>query len=241
MTETVFDQITDTPTTTPEASQLDSLVGEGKKFSTAEELAKGKQESDMFIEHLKAELAEVKGELNNRLSAQAALDAIKEERNSQNPETGTSATLDPSQISGLVRDELVAARTEELQSRNLAEADAFLTEKLGSKEAVEVAVKKKASEMGVSVGFMIDATKRSPQALYNLLGINEQGTKQTATPTQVAGTVNTAALQGTSGSLEVGTEAYYENMRKTDPAKYFHSSTQNAIFAARKAGTYKPT
>jgi len=44
-------------------TSLEELVGEGKKFKTVEDLAKGKLEADSFIAQLEGELKGVKGDL----------------------------------------------------------------------------------------------------------------------------------------------------------------------------------
>src|SRR5882762_1576622 len=41
---------------------LEQLVGEGKKFKTAEDLARGKAESDSFIEIMKARMDELRAD-----------------------------------------------------------------------------------------------------------------------------------------------------------------------------------
>src|SRR5688572_12541162 len=70
-----------------QGSILEQLVGEGKKFADAEALAKCKAESDAFIETLKREQAELRRELDTRLSLEDFLDQQK-----ATPAAGTPST-----------------------------------------------------------------------------------------------------------------------------------------------------
>ena len=57
---------TNTPTGDTNPSPLAELVGDGKKFQTVEDLAKGKQESDAFIVKLQDENAQAIAALEQR-------------------------------------------------------------------------------------------------------------------------------------------------------------------------------
>src|SRR6478752_10635011 len=44
----------------PNKNYLEELVGEGRKFKSPEELARGKAESDLYIEHMKGRMDELR-------------------------------------------------------------------------------------------------------------------------------------------------------------------------------------
>src|SRR4029450_8159059 len=60
----------------PNKNYLEELVGEGKKFKTPEDLARGKAESDSFIERLQKELHGLRNELKSRLQLEEVVDRI---------------------------------------------------------------------------------------------------------------------------------------------------------------------
>ena len=77
---TVFDEATGTPKEETQTSELADLVGEGKKFATVEDLAKGKQESDRFIEQLQGELSGLREDLGKRMTSEQVLEEINRQK-----------------------------------------------------------------------------------------------------------------------------------------------------------------
>src|SRR5688500_13285080 len=63
------------------------LVGEGKKFKDHKSLAKGKAESDAFISHLQKELAEMREELNKRITFEDLMTKITENKSTAPKDT----------------------------------------------------------------------------------------------------------------------------------------------------------
>lgn len=69
MSENIFEESTETPVVeslTEGETYLGKLVGEGKKFSDVEGLAKGKLESDQMISFLENQAKELREELQKR-------------------------------------------------------------------------------------------------------------------------------------------------------------------------------
>ena len=71
------DSNTDPFAQTQEPNYLAELVGEGKKFKTVDDLAKGKWNSDSMIETLKAEIATLKAQANSGANVDTLLAEIR--------------------------------------------------------------------------------------------------------------------------------------------------------------------
>jgi hypothetical protein len=82
----------------------------------------------------------------------------------------------------------------------------------------------KAKELGVTVQELGALSERSPKAVLAYFQVS--GSAGT-------GSVNTQATSG-GGAPKEGTYAWWNQMRKTDPAKYHDPKTQTKLFADRK-------
>ena len=227
-----FDQVNgDASEATGTASIFEELVGEGRKFKTPEDLAKGKKESDEFITKLQAEQAELREELSKRLTSEEVLAKIQEANNSAQAQQGENTTpLSEDKVQELVRQTLESTRTGETKSSNLARADKALVEKFGDK-AGEWLVKK-AGELGVSPSFLQSVAETSPNAFFNTVGLSDTNT--TVKPL-TTGSVNTETLSHIQGNApKQGTKAFYDNLRKDNPKQYWSPQVQNQIMKSAK-------
>lgn len=241
MTDSVF-QGADQPKgdANSEAALLTQLVGEGKKFKDAEALAKGKVESDSFIEQLKNENAGLRKELEERLKISEALDEIKRRAQGNQPQDDKQPKLDPNEIKDLVKNTLNETVRENTAKQNVLEAERVVIDKLGSKDAALKFITEKARELGVSGDWLMSVAASNPKALYSVLGLSEENKQQPTSPVSPNNPINTAKKEFTPGGAgpKVGTREYYDDMRRREPAKYWSAATQNEIFKATKAGTY---
>ena len=73
---------------------LDHLVGEGKKFTDPEAMAKGKYESDRHVSNLEKQLAELKEDLDKATQMDEMMELI---RNQQKPVEPEPDNVDPGQ------------------------------------------------------------------------------------------------------------------------------------------------
>ena len=62
-----------------EPGYLEKIVGAGQKYANVEELAKGAIHGNDYINKLEGELAELRGELDKRLTAEEVAQQIKRE------------------------------------------------------------------------------------------------------------------------------------------------------------------
>lgn len=221
---------------------INTLVGEGKKFKTPEDLAKGKLEADRFIEQVKLENAELRKQLEERTTLEQSLEEIKKAR--ANPagkelEPANSA-LDEKELQSLIQRTIdSAAKNKELESNILLSDRAVVEHMAGDRAKAEQFLKSKAAELNVGIDFLMSMAGRSPKAFLSLIGVDTSKV-QTSTHVSPKSSVNTDAddYVPNGGSPKAGTKEYYENLRRTNAKVYWTPKIQNEIFQARKEGRY---
>lgn len=211
-----------TATGLPPTPILDSLVGEGKKFNSAEALAQGKTEADNFIVKLQEEQAELRVELDKRLNAQEALAEIQNKTNISNENTSQQSEAD---VSDLVRKTVLELSAEDKAKANVFKADAVLAEKYGDKRGD--VVKQKALELGVDISFLEEAAAKSPSAFLGMIGESVPTKLPQANVSQ--GSVNTGALAQINTGAKEDTYQFFNELRRKDPKAYFKPETQNKM------------
>lgn len=232
---TVFDQSTTpapvVPTEAVTSEFASDLVGEGKKFKTVADLEKGKLESDTFITQLQGELSQLREDLSQRASIEEALEQLK--NTSQSPEDTTRPAVDADQLAKLVAEQVNQLDKAKTQSVNVQTTSDKLASVYGDKAGEILTLK--AAELGVSVDFLKSTAETSPQAFFNLIGMNE--TVQVHTSPTTSGTVNTQALLS-NGSSNGKDWAYYETMRRDNPKQYHSAGNAQEMFQAQKDGRF---
>ena len=204
-----------------EGSLLDSLVGEGKKFATPEDLAKGKTYADEYIEQLKGETAQLREELDKRINMENMLNKIKEERAAQPTEENTTPQLDEKSLEGLVSGIMDKRATQATVQGNLSKVDNKMKELYGEDKASEM-VAVKAQSMGLQPSDLGDIAQKSPDAFYQLMGVTAD---KPHTPS-----VTTPSLRTEADALIVNKgvkdKTYFDDLRRNDPRKYFSPAVQ---------------
>jgi hypothetical protein len=177
------------PGTTAPATQptgvFAELVGEGKKFKDGEALAIGKKEADTHIKNLEAEgreLREVVVDLASkveRLTAKANF--VSQVSSPSQNGAGTNHDAPPSQtpaqtnqtVVGLSEEDVIKlVEQRELNAHkvgNLAAVDATLRQQFGAEAKVFLTLK--SQELGLSVEELMQTAQRSPNAFYQLVGV----------------------------------------------------------------------
>lgn len=224
----LFDEVTNEIPENP----LETLVGEGKKYSDVNELAKAKLHADRAIAERERELAELREDLNKRLTAEQLLEEIRQNKQSANsqaavtPPPVTNANEKTAQVDLQAEIRKVMEeqnRTSQTQS-NLSVVADKLVEVFGSEDTANRIITQKAKELGVSTQFLQSVAAQSPKAFFAQIGLTPEQTRATSTPTtprpEVSVNVNL------NSGPKPGTYAYFEHMRQTDPKTYFSPKTQ---------------
>lgn len=170
-------------------SEVVSLVGAGKKYSTIEDALKA-------LPHAQAHIARIEEEnkaLREKAAQAKAIDEVYEALVSRQPEAGQTIlqpVLDENVLDSVLERKLEQRRQEEVRTVNLGKVRNSLTEKFGEKAQEVFATK--AKELGVNDAFLTDLAAKSPAAALELFGLAK---KESAPTTAVsAGSINSQAL-----------------------------------------------
>jgi hypothetical protein len=212
---------------TPEANQeqvqpsvtAEDLVGDGKKYSDVDALAKSYKHADDFIETLKADNQRLR-EQTEALSAQVGnlsdLDKRLESLSSQASEPQVEAhqpseigddAKDERSIADLVRKELEQAKEQDLMNNNLGRVEQALLSKFGDEEAAKKGFAELANEYGTTTELLLEVGVKSPQAIEKMLGTSDSAKAPTSSP--MGSTVNTENKNFT-GNNKQGTYSWYK-------------------------------
>lgn len=225
---------------------VDALVGEGKKFKTVDDLARGKAEADLVIAAREVELNTMRQamkelETANQLLTNKPNTPPQSERPAEEPKPAASApSFTDEDLTARIKEVTKGLTAQERREANFAEVREKLIAVYGDQAKAEAAISQKAQELGVSVEFLQSTAEQSPKAFYTQLGITNVTPNPTASATH--GDVNPQAfgLNNRSGP-EPGTYAFYQNILKTQGhTAYFRPEVQQAImrdaFKAEKEG-----
>lgn len=230
--------------TTMTKSAYETLVGEGKKFSDVEALAKSKIEADAFIESLKKENSEFRQELNTRLSLEEFYNKTTQQRNESNPpissgntntvEEGVDnrvntaapkASISQEDVQRLVKEALAREQTQATRMSNLNESREELHKIFGDEYGSHLA--KRADSLGLDRNFVDEIASRSPKALLAMIGETPKtNDRNVAPPTSQRNT--TQATFSTTGNQHNGVrnEAYWAEMKRTNLKEYMKPENQ---------------
>lgn len=210
---------------------LDTLVGEGKKFATADDLAKAKAESDRFIQQLQAENAELRKTVTTPDRTQEILDRLEALNRKPDPVTPPVVTppaqrtenLDTRQLTEEDILRLMTQREQKAQAtRNVETVKTQLKEKFG--DSYPQVLKSLQEQMGVTQDFLNNIAATSPKAFLQLL---PQG-KSEGVFTPPPSNTTQQQFQPTGGKAKP--LSHYNQLKAEDKAKYFSPAVQNQMY-----------
>jgi hypothetical protein len=203
---------------------LDSLVGEGKKFSTVEDLAKGKTESDAHIAKIEDEALELRKKIAELESAQAESKTFSDvisAIDSKGQGEANHASLTSEQVASLINEQLNNRSAADQASTNRDSVNSAVLAKFqGDAGKAKAFIASRASEVGVSTEQLKQMSEQTPQVVTRLLGINDT---QPQNPQSIG-----TGFRGDAGVQSETTRnfRYYEGLRKEmGDAKYFRDIT----------------
>lgn len=216
-----------------ESDPLAGLVGEGRKFKTVEDLARGKLESDKFIENLTSEQKELRdyvAELESKLQKVEAVKDVMGSKGTADGDGNQPKSLPTEEILKLV-DERLNQRTAAQRARaNEETANSALLKHFNNDDAkAREFVKQQAERLGMDRESLKELSKQSPEAFLRLVGINQPRANPGAT---FDNAVNPDA-SGTGGTIR--NAAYYNNLRKELGHKFFEPRIQQQRLRDRQA------
>lgn len=223
-----------TPQIDPNKNYLEELVGDNKKFKSPEDLARGKAEADLYVDHLKRQLDEMREdtsrlreEYNAREKLQDLIDRLENnggqsassDDNLNANETNMKQRQEPD-YDTLISAKLKEARQKEKEEENFSSVVNKLQERYGA------SYKQRFSEQAQELGLDRESAERmartSPKAFFKTFGLDEEQRRDTFD----APVRNTQRGDSQlNKSVPKRTWSYYQNMRKTNPDLYHNPKT----------------
>jgi len=216
---------------------LNDLVGEGRKYSDPDQLAKAYAHIERHARTLEAENARIRAERDVKDATNHQQDPETREQeppqmrqdppNSEAPKN--SSTPGSDDFRSQIREQVRALNEEDRAQANMDTAARKMVEVFGSEQAANEAIRKRAQELDVSVEWLRDSAGRSPNAFYASMGINAPaGDRSTPSPN--------SEVRLTDNSKQRNFE-FFDRMRKDDPKLYFSAATQTEMLnEAKKQG-----
>jgi len=236
MTDALFNQSNTSTTDTTTVAPVEALVGEGKKFKTIEDLAKGKLEADAYIEQLKAQNAALQKDASERELLETLVARLENgtEHNSSNQsnlsndpsDQQTTSTPNIPDIDSIVERKLSEIESKRIRVSNLEKFKAESRKVLG--DTWETTLKGQMERLGLDEATLVTIATKSPEAALKALGY-------TASESFVRPINSAIQAQTGVGNGNIRNFAYYENMRKTNPKAYNTAATQSEIHKAALA------
>jgi hypothetical protein len=230
MTDNVFDAAT-TASTAPEPDK--GLTGDAKRLA----------DKDSFITQLKAELETARAAAAAVDETKNTLEELRAEFRAMTSSTGSTETTraapDEQTIQRVVLESMQELEVKRDRERNQNTVNDMLVKKYGDSAKAKDAVTNLAASLGVPAAYLADVAARSPSAFFKLVGID------TVAPPRTLDT-NKSALNSTAeytpADSTPGTKAYFENLRRTDPSRYWSVAVQKQVHeaSARGDGYLKP-
>lgn len=247
------DEVFDTTRADLEGS-LEALVGDDKKFSSAELLAKGYADSQAFIEQLKAENKQMRDELRNSEKLDEILNRVGasgNDRGGEGADRGTpgktgqeEATITQEEISKLVEGEVTRRESERTAKQNEDQARSLILKRTDNdmQKAKQMLVSA-AEELGVSVKYLQEQARISPTAFERLVVGNqktdtEEDSGNRGTPSASRGGGHSTDALSARDVANRGDGAkpwsYWKKARETmSRSEYYSPQVQNEIFRSR--------
>ena len=214
-----------------EENFINNLVGEGKKYKDANDLAKAYHHANMHIDELKSDLDEYKGgkELLNEV-----LDEIRSSNTEEREETSASlkAQVEPhiqtDNVAKIVDEEFSKREIMAAKKANVETSMNKLREVYGSDTNIKVAVAKAIGNDGNVKRVIDDLSMTSPDSMVKFITgiVPADKTPQSNTPAVDASTARPVAIDGEL------TWAKCREIRKENPKLYNSPSFRSQIEAA---------
>jgi len=221
----------------PAKNYLQELVGEGKKFRTPEELARGKAESDAYIKTLergrdelrqdylkmreenvaRAKLEELIGQLESKQQHQdSSADTTRPDEKNIQPQ------WDSKQIESLVSSKIQEHELTRKQEQNFNMVRSKLQERYGNN--YQSILKQQIDGLGLTEDFVNNLARQHPSVLFKTLDLDTQVQPNNfqAPPKSSDNRTSSFTPQGPKER----TWSYYQELKKANPKAYYDPKTQ---------------
>jgi len=227
MNETLFQD----PTENPPQDYLSELVGDSKKFKTAEELARGKWESDQYIktlllkhDQLKEDYLRVMEENKAKAKLEELIDQMKNDQQLSSSEQPTAKEVQKPELDLSNIEELVSKKIREREAETKEGANfKVVMDKLKERYAHNYAnvLREQASFLGMSEDDVNSLARKSPQAFFRIMGLDEQPKGESFQAPPRSNQISSSFKP----KEEKRTWSYYQKLRKENPRAWLDPKT----------------
>lgn len=226
MTTNLMEESNDPLKFDPNKNYLEELVGDGRKFKTPEELAKGKYMSDVHISTLERINDELREDLLKTREQAVAAERLQEllnklEQNADLTSRNTPSNedkgpgVDLTQVESLVSSKLQEMKLSEKQEANRQLVEAKLTERFGSN--YKSVLKDQAKALELTDDEVNQMASNKPNLFLKTFGLDTEP-KVERFQTPVRSEVRSSNF---APNVQKRTLSYYQNLRKENPQLYF--------------------
>lgn len=220
------------PSVDPNKDYLQELVGEGRKFKTPQDLARGKFEADAMIEVMKRSQDELRTEYlrvieENKAKAglEAYLDKIQAQQptsnNTQSVNVDSPKPIDPKEIENLFDRKIQEHDVRRKEQENFSEVQKKLKERHGSNYSN--ALKQQIADLGITEEFANNLARNNPAVFYRTFGLDQPvATEGFLAPPRNDRRFDSSVKTNTSGARPW---SYYKELRDKNPTAFFDRNT----------------
>lgn len=216
------------PTST-DSNFLTQLVGDDKKFKSAEDLARGKFESDNYIKILETRLDEMredmlswKKEADSRANLQEFIDQMKPQTTSTQTQAtisqDTKPSFDPSQVSSIVSSEVQKLRAQERETENYNLVLNKLKQVHGENYASQL--KKQAQELNLTDDRVNELARKEPALFMRTFGLDTQPRRQESLMSPPPSSVRNESFR--PQTEEVRDWSYYQKLKQEMGPQFYY-------------------
>lgn len=220
MTENLFDQEQNN------TEDFDSIIAKWKD-KPQNELLEAKAKSDLYVRELTSKLDEMREDLlqtrakaNEQAKLEDLLARLETSVNRDNVadtqanDNAQQPPFDMNEIESLVSKKIQETEANKRATDNFNIVQSKLKEQFGN-NYVNV-LKEKSSELGLSMEDVNTLARKSPNAFFNTLGLNQQSFDNYQAPPR-----STTKSETFTPAVKKRTWSYWQEMRKTDPSSYY--------------------
>lgn len=149
--------------------ELAELVGEGRKYASMDEAVAGIPHAQKHIQTIQDENLQLREKLKENM---ANAEILKQVEASKGTDGTHQPALDKETIANLVSESLNHIEVNKAKDNNRSLVNDKMVGLYGTSEAAAAAFTAKAKEMNVSSEFLLQTAEQSPDAFYNMMGIN---------------------------------------------------------------------
>jgi hypothetical protein len=209
---------------------LDELVGDGKKFKSAADLAKGKYIADNYVLTLESQLDEMRRDyekIREENLAKAGLQDLIDRMNIQKPVTKDitlvpeqKPTIDSKQIEDLIDSRMSQRERTKKESENVQFVKTKLEATLGKEYHEQLQTRM--AELDLSADQFNTMARNNPKALTKLLELEPQFVPSRDPFAPPRSQVRTDQFKP---KTEVRDWAWYQDLKVKEPKKYYSRET----------------